>query len=128
MDARIVAAVVCTFACGHAPAPGAGPGAARPVTTIGDAATAHAAVGQEVDVRGTAAVTKLAPAVSAGDLIVYCVGLPDWPAAVAGKPVLAHGTLELTDRYAARTGPDGEHSAGTAGPVFVLRACRYKAL
>lgn len=101
---------------------------AEPVIAVVDGASAHAAIGRQVEVRGTAAATKLAPSVMAGDLIVYCLGLDAWPAAVAGKQVVARGRLDRTDEYEARRGAGGEHSAGTDGPVYVLRACRYEAL
>lgn len=127
MDRWWGAVLVVALACGGAPAPRRA-GVAEPVIAVADRAAAHAAIGRQVEVRGTAAVTKLAPSVMAGDLVVYCLGLDEWPDAVAGKPVIARGRLELTGEFEARSGLGGEHSAGTEGPVYVLRACRYEAL
>ena len=91
-----------------------------------DAAGARANVGKPVAVRGIARDAKIAAAVVAENLIVYCLGHASWPAELSGKSVLAHGRLEETDEFAAVHGPGGEVSAGTDGPVWVLRDCRYE--
>ena len=91
-----------------------------------DAAGARANVGKPVAVRGIARDAKIAAAVVAENLIVYCLVHARWPAELSGKSVLAHGRLEETDEFAAVRGPGGEISAGTDGPVWVLRDCRYE--
>ncbi|HEY1558584.1 MAG TPA: hypothetical protein VGF94_27365 [Kofleriaceae bacterium] len=49
-----------------------------------------------------------------------------WPDAVSGKTVSATGKLERTNEFAAPPpGPGGEHTAETAGDVYVLRDCKY---
>lgn len=88
--------------------------------TDGDGATAHA--GAIVDVKGTARDAKLGAAIVATSLVVYCLGHERWPNDVFGKPVTAHGTLEQTSEFAT-TDPT---SAGTTGPVWVLRDCTYR--
>jgi hypothetical protein len=99
---------------------------AAPVTTgppvaIGDRAAADANVGKVVEVRGTAKNAKLAAVVMAGDLVVYCLGVDSWPTKLTNGEVTARGKLEHTDEFAADLG-----TAGTAGKVYVLRACAYE--
>ena len=94
--------------------------------TIHDAEGAKAQAGKDVAVAGTARDAKLAAAIVAeGDLIVYCLGVNSWPNAVSGRPIVARGKLEQTDELVAKRSPGGEVSAGTAGPVWVLRGCQY---
>ena len=98
--------------------------AASPAVVLnGDGARAHR--GKPVAVKGTARDAKIAAAVMADDLVVYCLGLQYWPSGMSGKPVVARGTLEQTEEFTAKVGPRGEISAGTDGPVWVLRGCRY---
>lgn len=92
-----------------------------------DGAGAKAQAGKPVAVKGTARDAKLAAAVVASDLIVYCLGLDSWPKDVSGKPITAHGKLEETDEFTAKPSPTGVISAGTDGPVWVLRNCEYDA-
>jgi len=97
------------------------------VIAVESAAEARSHAGTEVSVVGTARDAKLAAAiVTASGLVVYCLGLDRWPAEIAGKPVVARGTLEHTDRFVAVTGPGGEVGQGTSGPVWALRDCRYE--
>jgi hypothetical protein len=90
-----------------------------------DGARAGELVGKAVTVRGTARDAKISAVVVAGDFMVYCLGTESWPAELGGKQVDASGTLERTDEFTAKPGPNGEISAGTDGPVWVLRGCRY---
>ena len=91
---------------------------------VGDVDGARAAAGKQVEVRGTADDAKLGAEVTAGSLIVYCIGLDRWPAAVAGKQVVARGLLESTDEFAEESDP-ALPSAGTSGAVWVLRSCTF---
>ena len=128
MVRRVILAAALA-ACSH-PAP-AGTGTVQntgsappPAAVVTDEAAAKAQVGHEVDVRGTAGNAKLAAALLLpGRTPVYCLGLEEWPDAVNGKEVTAHGKLELTDEFKAPAG-----AAGTGGPVYVLRSCQYKPL
>lgn len=82
--------------------------------------------GADVTVAGTARDAKLgAVIVTEDDEVVYFLGLDRWPADVAGMRIVAHGTLEQTDRFTATTGPSGEVGQGTSGPVWVLYDGRY---
>ena len=99
---------------------------ADPPVVVIDSAGALANLGKQVTVEGIARNAKIAAAVVAADLVVYCLGHASWPGGLSGKPVIAHGTLERTDEFAAKRGPGGEISAGTDGPVWVLRNCRYE--
>jgi hypothetical protein len=100
---------------------------AEPPITVIDGASATAQIGKSVVVKGIARDAKISAVVVAGNLVVYCLGLAKWPSEVSGKSVLAHGRLEQTAEFAATRGPGGEVSAGTDGPVWVLRDCRYEA-
>lgn len=90
-----------------------------------DLASAKVSRGKQVTVRGTAKQAKLGPVVVAADLVVYCMGMAEWPETLSNKPVTAHGLLQQTDEFAAHQDPNGEVSAGTEGSVFVLRECGY---
>lgn len=98
-----------------------------PPIVVHDSAGAKAHMGKLVAVKGIARDAKISAAVVADKLVVYCLGQAKWPGEVSGKPVLAHGRLEQTGEFAAKRGPGGEISAGTDGPVWVLRDCRYEA-
>lgn len=88
-----------------------------------DTAGARAAKGTHVEIHGKAANAKLAAAVILTDgTPVYCLGTESWPRELDGKSVVAAGTLESTDEFAA-----GPGEAGTNGPVWVLRDCKYGA-
>ena len=97
-----------------------------PVVVL-DSAGAKAYVGKLVSVKGVARDARISAAVVTENFIVYCLGLARWPGGISGTPVLVHGRLEYTDEFAAKRGPGGEISAGTDGPVWVLRDCRYDA-
>jgi hypothetical protein len=92
---------------------------------VTDLASAKAALGKQVTVQGTAKSAKLGPVVVAADLVVYCLGIAEWPGAVSDKSVTAHGLLQQTDEFAAQQDAHGAVSAGTSGSVFVLRECGY---
>lgn len=98
----------------------AGSGASARVE-IADVAELEPNRGKEVDVKGTARNAKLAAAIVLPGAPIYCLGLDGWPSDVANKPVLAHGTLEHSDEFAAEGG-----AAGTSGAVWVLRGCTYE--
>ena len=88
-------------------------------TVVVDEAGATLAIGTQVEVRGTAQATKLAPSVvTERGLVVYCLGLSDWPAGT--RSVVVRGKLDHTDEFTPK-GP--EIAAGTSGPVYVLRDC-----
>jgi hypothetical protein len=99
---------------------------AKPPITVGDGAGAKANMGKLVAVQGIARDAKISAAVVNGNLVVYCLGITKWPGGLSGKPVLVHGRLEQIDAFAATRGVGGEASAGTDGPVWVLRDCRYE--
>lgn len=87
---------------------------------------ANANIGKRVTVYGQAANAKLAAVIqTAGRLVIYCTGLPTWPAGIAGTYVTAHGTLEQNHSYEASHGPDGEVDQGTHGPIWALANCQY---
>ena len=92
---------------------------------VTDRASAQASAGKQVEVRGTADDAKLGALITVGTLYVYCLGVDRWPAAVAGKTVAARGLLEHTDEFAEERDPNLP-SAGTAGAVWVLRACVFE--
>jgi hypothetical protein len=117
--------IACSSKHNDPVSPGSGTPAPKPPPVVIDSASANAEAGKAVAVKGTARDAKIAAAVLAGDLVVYCVGLDSWPNEVSGKPVTAHGTLEQTTEFAAKPGPNGEISAGTEGAVWVLRNCQY---
>ena len=103
-----------------------GSGSATPTANaapavVTDDTGAKANAGAVVDVKGTARDAKLGAVVVASSLVVYCLGVEHWPDDVFGKPVTAHGKLEQTTEFAAQD----ETSAGTTGPVWVLRDCKY---
>jgi len=113
-------------ACGHhdepkAPANTAPTGPAI-VETIDEAV---AAKGKLARVRGTAQREKLGDTIEIGALSILCVGAT-FPKDTIGKPIEAEGTLGVTDRYEARVGSNGEHSAGVEGSVWVLEHCAPK--
>jgi hypothetical protein len=113
---------------GSAPAPVpvvASADAAAPIPVVTDQATAGDNLGKPVEVRGTAVNAKLAAAVKAGDIVVYCLGIDSWPTKLANTQVTARGTLEFTSELAADSA-GGVVSAGTTGKVYVLRACEYE--
>lgn len=128
---RVTFGVTALFAvaCGSPTQPmhGSSPASESSIVVV-DRATTKAALGQRVTVHGTAQDAKLGPVVIARDLVVYCfmAGVEQWPGELAGKPVAAVGTLEETDEFTARTGSGGEVSAGTDGPVLVLRNCTVR--
>ena len=96
------------------------------VPAVLDQASAQANAGKQVEVRGTADDAKLGAEVTVGKLVVYCLGVDRWPAAVAGKAVIARGKLESTTEFAEESDPSLP-SAGTSGAVWVLRACTFEA-
>ncbi|MCP4867293.1 MAG: hypothetical protein GY898_01065 [Proteobacteria bacterium] len=81
---------------------------------------AKAAEGKTVSVTGTPQRTRLAPSVDTGSFHVYCMNLPDWETT---ESVTVTGVLEHTSDYEAKTDVDGSHTAGTDGPVWVIRTC-----
>jgi hypothetical protein len=93
-----------------------------------DGAGAKAQEGKWVAVKGTARDARIAAAVVGEDLVVYCLGLERWPEGTSGRPVLIQGRIERTREFEARRGPGDEVAAGTDGPVWVLRNCRYAGL
>jgi hypothetical protein len=117
---------------GHGPAgptPGsgsAGSAVAAPAV-ITDAAGIAANLGKHVALRGTARDARLSAVVMIEGSPIYCLGVDTWPAAISGKEVTAHGTLESSHQFEAKPGPNGEISQGTDGPVTVLRDCAYDA-
>lgn len=109
---------------GSAAAPVAVAVAAATPVVVQDRAGADAQLGKPAVVRGTAKNAKLAAAIVAGDLVVYCLGVASWPSSVANRAITARGTLEHTSEFSAPAGD--EASAGTSGPVYVLRTCAYE--
>ena len=93
-----------------------------PVVVL-DNAGAKAHVGKLVSVKGVARDARISAAVVTESFIVYCLGLASWPGGISGKTIVVHGRLEYTDELAAKRRPGGEISAGTDGPVWVLRDC-----
>lgn len=129
----IVALVGCaglaSCTAGHKSPPGevgstTGGGLPAPIV-VTDAASAQASAGKQVEVRGTADDAKLGAEVTVGKLVVYCLGVDRWPAAVAGKAVVARGLLESTTEFAEERDPNLP-SAGTSGAVWVLRSCTFE--
>jgi len=109
-----------------APVSSAGSGSAKgALPQIVDSDGAKAQAGKSVAVQGLARDAKISAAVVADNLVVYCLGVHKWPSTMPGKPVIAFGRLEQTGEFTATRGPSGEVSAGTDGPVWVLRGCRY---
>jgi hypothetical protein len=98
-------------------------GAATSLPIVVDGSGASAQLGRDAVVRGIARDAKLGPVIVASDLVVYCLESGNWSAERSGHPVAACGTLEQTDAFASHTGSGGEVSAGTAGPIWVLRRC-----
>lgn len=121
---RIALALVLAAAlldCKSAPqGAAAGTGQAEAVV-VGDAAAAKAAVGKRVRVSGTAGNAKLGAVVRGSGVMVYCLDRPEWPGDRDGQTVTVEGTLEYTSEFMAKTDPSGAISAGTGGPVYVLR-------
>jgi hypothetical protein len=73
------------------------------------------------EIRGTARDAKLGAAVVRADRsVVYCIGIERWPAELEGHDVVVTGRLEQTDEFTAGSG-----EAGTNGPVWVLRDCKF---
>lgn len=95
--------------------------AQKPV--VSDAAGAAAQAGREVLVHGIARSARLGAVVVNEDLHVYCLALGPWPAETIGQPVVVQGRLELSGEFVT---PDAATSAGTEGPVWVLRDCRQE--
>lgn len=88
---------------------------------VADSTGLAAAKDQRAKVTGKAGNAKLGAVVMLPDRTpVYCTPLESWPDAVDGNQVTAHGTLEQSSEFMAR----GD-SAGTGGPVWVLRDCTY---
>jgi hypothetical protein len=105
-------------------------GSGAPVAPAGGAVVTNAALarsnrGQVAAVRGTAKNAKLAAAIVNDDLVVYCLGVQDWPAAINGKQITARGKLEQTEEFSPKPSPNGEAVAGTTGAVWVLRGCSF---
>jgi hypothetical protein len=98
-------------------------GAGTSLPNVVDGSGASAQLGHDVVVRGIARDAKLGPVIVAGDLVVYCLESGNWSAEQSGHPVAACGTLEQTDAFASHTGSGDEVSAGTRGPIWVLRGC-----
>jgi hypothetical protein len=93
--------------------------AADDPVTVSDVSSARAAEGKTVAVSGKAVIAKLAPAVDAGGLLVYCMNLAEW----AAPTVTVTGVLELSDQYLSKTGADGTTTAGTDTPVWLIKTC-----
>ena len=134
---RLLGMLALAAACSAKPAPAVAPagsgsdtsaqqgsaeqGSAAAPVVVTDAASAEANAGKQVDVHGTARNAKLAAAIVASGLVVYCLGQDSWPPDLDRNAVVAHGKLEQTDEFAS----DGD-SAGTSGAVWVLRDCRFE--
>jgi hypothetical protein len=142
LRAAVTAAVVALAGCGASerPAPASAPPAgasatadAAPATsatspaaaapTVASASDASAALGKRVRIRGTAENARLGGVISHDDLLVYCLDLPDGWDERTGSEVTVEGVLASSDRFMARTAPDGSRTAGTDGPVLVLEHC-----
>ncbi len=89
---------------------------------IATMAEAESAAGKTIEVTGDAVDAKLSAAVRSGDLVLYCLDRPSWPAEQSGKKVTVRGLLEHTDEFAAKDPMSG----GTEGKVFVLRKSELK--
>lgn len=128
-----VAIALLLFACsGGGKAAPANPGSATgsavesppgpdPKVEITTTAEIETHQGKMADVIGTARNAKLAAAVVVTGTPVYCLGVDSWPSDIANKQVVAMGTLEQTDEFAADDG-----AAGTSGKVWVIRGCTYE--
>ncbi len=84
-------------------------------------AHARASIGKSIRVEGMAHDAKLSGVVISGPVLIYCLDVPSWPRDLIGKKVVVEGKLELSHDLEAQVGPDGARSAGTSGPVFVIR-------
>jgi hypothetical protein len=114
----LIALFTLLAACGQPPK-------ASP-TVIENHAHANENLGKHVGVRGTAGNAKLGAVIQTqAGLVVYCSGVEAWPPELDGKLVTAYGTLQQSDKNEAKTGPNGEVSQGTAGPIWLLANCTY---
>jgi hypothetical protein len=93
---------------------------------VQDAASAAAALGRPVRIRGAAANAKLGAVVMRQDLVVYLEGKRAWTDKVVGRKVEATGELIQTARYKSRTSPAGAIVQGTAGAIWLLRRPRWR--
>jgi len=107
----------------NGPEPRATVAAVPAAAKVTDTATAKAATGTQTTVSGTARTAKIAAVIVLTDgTPVYCLELEKWPVELEGAPIVAEGTLETTEQFAA-----GPGAAGTNGPVWVLRDCKLAA-
>jgi hypothetical protein len=95
---------------------------------VSTSAHAKASLGKSIRVEGTAHNAKLSAVVVGERVLIYCLDVPAWPKALAGKKVAVEGKLELSHDFEAQVGPDGARTAGTGGPIFVIRKSRTQPL
>jgi hypothetical protein len=120
---RVLAAIVALVAGCWRDGPRATVAAVPAAAKVTDTATAKAAAGTQTQVAGTARSAKLAAVIVLVDgTPVYCLELASWPIDLEGATVVAEGTLETTEQFAAGAG-----EAGTNGAVWVLRDCKLAA-
>lgn len=124
-----LAAFVAACSSGHGTAVTSGAGSGSAVAAapavITDAAGIAAHMGTHVALRGRAGNAKLGAVVMIDGSPIYCLGVESWPPALNGHDVTAHGTLEMSNQFAAKTDESGAVSQGTDGAVTVLRDCAY---
>lgn len=96
----------------------------RKAPKLSNLAQAQSAVGNIVQVSGTAQREKLGDAVQTPFLHVRCQE-PRFSDELIGKTVTVEGQLELVTEPAATVGPNGEISQGTesSSTSWVLRTC-----
>ena len=102
------------------------PMAAQTPPVITDPAQLEGAVGQQVELVGTARRAKISAVVLVGQAPVYCTALTSWPEALLGRRVRATGRLTRTDRYKAAIDDAGAISQGSAGGDLVLEGCSHR--
>jgi hypothetical protein len=99
----------------------------EPAVTVENAADAKRALGKRVRFEGRAANAKLSAVVIRKGMMIYCLDRSEWPSGLTNASVAVEGTLERTEEFMAQRSPTEPIRAGTAGPVWVMRACRVDA-
>lgn len=126
MRSRALAALLVVAGCtggGHAPQGGGSQTAAAPAPlAVTDVASAEAALGKLVEVRGQADDAMLGAEITVGRVPFYCDGVDRWPSDITGTQVVARGTLARAE--AEETDPALPSSGATAA-TWHLQGCQY---
>ena len=90
---------------------------------VHDETEARQAIGQVVELQGTAQDLKAGGAATTEALTVVCLNVDSWPGGWVGQPVKIRGRLEQSQK--APEGDEPIHEQRANGPTFQIPRCEW---